>query len=348
MSSQDKLQIYSNELESVEGRIEESITTLRRLNITSQSDPNFIQIQIETQSQSIEEQLEKAKKIYNKINNLTKNDPTIENAVNETKKKHKEILSKLRSQFKQAKSFIETKAKGLTENLPNNNNNNNKSNHNSLDTSSSFVSSSSSNTQTSFKESTKEGVKGFFGFGGNKNNNNSETKQLLDNDEEDVVEVKVNETDIYKGNANLTKEQRQKHDEIERELFAEVFTTQKDCLDIIDRLNKKAEETIAIATDSAELLKQQREQLHRIDEEMDALGSNVKRAQREVTSFMRRIQTDKCCAVMCLLVALAILGGCIFAIVMKFVPINIRGGGGNNNNNNNQPNSTSMLQKKQL
>ncbi|KAG2377928.1 hypothetical protein C9374_009013 [Naegleria lovaniensis] len=344
MSSQDKLQTYSNELESVEGRIDESITTLRRLNITSQSDPNFIQKQIETQSQSIEEQLEKAKKLYNKINNLTKNDPTIENAVNETKKKHKEILSKLRSQFKQAKSFIETKAKGLTENLPNKSNSSSSSStsgsNNAMDT-------SAPSTQTSFKESTKEGVMGFFGFGGNKNStNNSETKQLLDNDEEDVVEVKVNETEYYKGNANLTKEQRQKHDDIERELFAEVFSTQKDCLDIIDRLNKKAEETIAIATDSAELLKQQREQLHRIDEEMDALGSNIKRAQKEVTSFMRRIHTDKCCAVMCLLVALAILGGCIFAIVMKFIPININNGGGNNNNH--QRNSTSMGQKKQL
>src|SRR3989338_2398120 len=115
MSSLEKLQTYTHELESVESKVEENITTLRRLNITPQSDPNFIVKQIASQSESIEEFLEKSKKLYNKINNLAKNDPSIESAVNETKKKHKEIIAKLRTSFKQAKSFIETKAKGLTE-----------------------------------------------------------------------------------------------------------------------------------------------------------------------------------------------------------------------------------------
>lgn len=219
--------------------------------------------------------------------------------------------------------MIETKAKGLFEktgDVPNN---------------TPVVQPSSTPSSTSVKENKKEESKGgFFNFG-KTTTNQSDYKPL--NEDEDVVEVKVNEAaDVYKGNVGLTKEQRLKHDEIEKELFAEVFSTQKDCLDIIDRLNKKAEETISIASDSAELLKQQREQLIRIDQEMDELGSNVKRARREVTAFIRRIHTDKCCAVMCLLVALAILGGCIFAIVMKFVPINI------NNNNNNKTNSTSV------
>ena len=312
----DKLQLYANELDGVESSIEESITTLRRLNITAQSDPNFIVKQISTQSDAIEELLEKAKKLYNKINNLAKNDPSLEDRVNDTKKKHKDILSKLRTQFKQAKSFIETKSKGLTEG----------------------VVAQPTPTQTSSSSqkepSTTSSTKGIFGFG------NKQTPAAY-NEEDDVVEVKrTSDVDMYKGNQNLSKEQRQRHDEIEKELFAEVFSTQKDCLDIIERLNKKADETMSMASDSAALLKEQREQLMRIDEEMDALGTNVQRAQKEVRSFLRRIQTDKCCAVLCLLVALAILGGCILAIVFKFVPIpNI------NPNNNQGGNSTRAIER---
>ncbi|KAL9645205.1 hypothetical protein ABK040_002406 [Willaertia magna] len=288
----DKLEAYNNELDDLENRIEEAIVALKRMNITNQSDPNFILQQIQTQSDNINDQLEKAKKLYNKINVLTKVDVSLTEPVNESKKKHKEVLSRLRNQFKQAKSLVETKHSNL---LANSNNNSN------------FNTPPPTNNNAN-----------------NNSKNKPPIKQQIDDDEEVVAIQK--DSDNF---TNLTPEQKQLHDEIEKELFAEVFATQKECIEIIDRLNKKADETINLAADSAEMLKTQREHLLRIDEELDALGSNITRAQKEVTSFLRRIRTDKFCAVLCLIVVLAIIGGAIFAIVMRFIP--------KNDNNNPQP-----------
>ncbi|EFC35747.1 predicted protein [Naegleria gruberi] len=215
MSSLEKLSTYTHELESVESKIEENITTLRRLNITNQSDPNFISSQISTLSETIEELLEKCRKLYNKINNLTKNDPSVENQVSDTKKKHKEIIAKLRASYKQSKTFIETKAKGL--------NDGKSSNNSALESTNSNLTSNSSSSATNSGGASGGGKKeGFFTFA-NKLNEGKNSSNAIE--EDDVVEVKRNSdadvTNMYKGNANLTQEQRQRHDEIEKELFSE-------------------------------------------------------------------------------------------------------------------------------
>jgi hypothetical protein len=95
-------------------------------------------------------------------------------------------------------------------------------------------------------------------------------------------------------------------EKLENELFKDIFDTQKDCLDIIQRLNKKAEETTNIAIESVELLRQQREELEEVDKTLDELGNNTKRAGREVAIILRRLATDKVIIVTVLLAFIAI------------------------------------------
>jgi hypothetical protein len=100
--------------------------------------------------------------------------------------------------------------------------------------------------------------------------------------------------------------------QLERELFKDVYEAQKESLDILDRLNKKVEISTNIAIESGEVLRQQREDLYEIDRQLDELGGNTKRARNELTTIMRRLAADKFILVMCILAVIAIL---IFILV---------------------------------
>ncbi|EFC36805.1 predicted protein [Naegleria gruberi] len=158
-----------------------------------------------------------------------------------------------------------------------------------------------------------------------KETSKKKTNKTKDDDDE-VVEVVASE----KSASNKTK-----NEQIADELFKEIYETQGDSLDIVKRLIDKADETKAIAAESMEMLKRQREQLERIDKEMDELGSNITRGSNELKSFMRRLATDKLIMVLILLVVLAVLGIIIWRIVdycvNKFMP---------KQNNNNSGNTT--------
>lgn len=115
-----------------------------------------------------------------------------------------------------------------------------------------------------------------------------------------------------------TSEEEELNDKMAEELFGPVFETQRDCLAIIDRLNIKAEETLEIGAESAEMLRAQREQLLAIDRKMDELGSNTKRAGRELTSLMRKLATDKLIVVVFILLTLVIIAAVIIRVVVYF------------------------------
>jgi len=105
---------------------------------------------------------------------------------------------------------------------------------------------------------------------------------------------------------------------LERELFKEVFETQKDCLDIVERLNRKVEATSDIAVDSANVLRQQRDELLEIDKELDELGGNVKRARLEITTILRKLAADKIIMILAICVVIA-----IFIFVLTLVALQI-------------------------
>lgn len=60
-------------------------------------------------------------------------------------------------------------------------------------------------------------------------------------------------------------EKQNVQEQLEQELFKEIFETHEDCLDIVKRLNKKADVATEIAVDSAKVLAAQKEQLYQID-----------------------------------------------------------------------------------
>lgn len=109
-----------------------------------------------------------------------------------------------------------------------------------------------------------------------------------------------------------------KNDALEEELFKDIFDTQNQSLSIVQSLLKKADESSELATDTQKVLKEQREQLERIDEEMDHLGSNIKRAGKEITSFMRRMATDALILVLCAAATCVVVLSIIVVIICKF------------------------------
>lgn len=139
----------------------------------------------------------------------------------------------------------------------------------------------------------------------------------INNDSVEIVRIDRSTTKQRKAT-----EEEELNDKIAAELFGPVFETQQDCLAIIERLNRKAEETLEIGAESAEILKQQREQLIVIDKKLDELGSNTKRAGRELSSLFRKLATDKLIVVVCILLALVIIVAVIIRIVLAVIPKN--------------------------
>ncbi|KAJ3336672.1 putative plant SNARE 11 [Gonapodya sp. JEL0774] len=75
------------------------------------------------------------------------------------------------------------------------------------------------------------------------------------------------------------------------------------------------EETIHIGMDVNEALKRQTEEIKKIDDAMDQVGSNLKRAEKQLRVFMRRLATDKIFMALIFLIVLGILG----AILVNFL-----------------------------
>lgn len=108
-----------------------------------------------------------------------------------------------------------------------------------------------------------------------------------------------------------------RHEALEEELFKEIYALQDESLSIVQRLLSKADEASELATDTQQVLAAQREQLERIDEEMDKLGSNITRAGREITSFMRRMATDVFILILCAFATCVAIVSVVMVIVCK-------------------------------
>ncbi|KAG2392004.1 hypothetical protein C9374_013489 [Naegleria lovaniensis] len=179
------------------------------------------------------------------------------------------------------------------------------------------------NLATAKDKSTKDELLGTSSSAGNEKKKDPSKKKRREEDDE-VVEVVASEK---------VQQNKSRNDQLADELFKEIYETQGDSLDIVKRLIDKADETKTIAAESMEILKRQREQLEKIDKEMDELGSNIKRGSNEIKSFMRRLATDKLIMILILLVVLAVLGIIIWRIV-DYVIKKVSPPSNDNNNNN--------------
>jgi t-SNARE complex subunit (syntaxin) len=129
------------------------------------------------------------------------------------------------------------------------------------------------------------------------------------NKEEDVT------VQTTKGGKKKVKDQ-----ELEDELFKDIYAAQDESLAIVQRLISKSDETIDIAQESQEMLSKQREQLQRIDEKMDELGSNITRGRKELVSFLRKLACDKMIMIIAVIVLLCIIALIIFLIIKPYLP----------------------------
>jgi Fe2+ transport system protein B len=99
----------------------------------------------------------------------------------------------------------------------------------------------------------------------------------------------------------------------------QVLNVQEDILESLARSKGINVETLKIADRVGAKLAEQTEQMERIQAKLDELGDGLKRAQKEVSTVMRGIATDKvilaviCCLVMvCLLLLLIRIGYAIY------------------------------------
>lgn len=127
-----------------------------------------------------------------------------------------------------------------------------------------------------------------------------------DNDMEDEVRV-VKKTKLAVADEEL-------NSKLEQELFAPVFQTYDKTLQLLDKMNRDAEETIQIAQDTAVLLAQQEEKMKKIDGQLDELAATTTRAKRELVSLARKLAADKCILILCILCVLAIAAFALFTI----------------------------------
>jgi SNARE protein len=111
-----------------------------------------------------------------------------------------------------------------------------------------------------------------------------------------------------------------KNEELENELFKEIYKDQDESLAIVQRLIQKADETTDLAQESQEMLARQREQLKRIDEKMDELGSNITRGRKEIVSFLRRLACDKMIMVIVIIIILAVIALIVWKIIEPYLP----------------------------
>ena len=124
----------------------------------------------------------------------------------------------------------------------------------------------------------------------------------------DVVEEKaITPTEISKA----------KNKEIVDELFRDTFAKWNESMEILERIERTADDTQAVGTAALEKLNLQTEQLRAIDQGLDDLQSNIKRARSEIASFARGVARQKCIFIVVIGVCLMILLIVIAVIVWQ-------------------------------
>ncbi|KAJ5068428.1 hypothetical protein M0811_12286 [Anaeramoeba ignava] len=116
----------------------------------------------------------------------------------------------------------------------------------------------------------------------------------------------------------VDKEQMTPHQLLDRGL-----NIQDESLESTNRMKKTIAQTDQVGMNTLVTLNEQTEQIQRISEGVDKIDSNLKIADREIRLFVKRMATDKCIAVLFLLVVLGFIAVIIYAIVKKNKPQNV-------------------------
>jgi SNARE protein len=85
----------------------------------------------------------------------------------------------------------------------------------------------------------------------------------------------------------------------------------------LERSRRTIEQTAEVGRETSGKLKAQTEQLGRIGDDLDKIETTLKRADRELRAFIRRMATDKVIMCFMMLIVLGICAIIIYQIVNK-------------------------------
>lgn len=99
------------------------------------------------------------------------------------------------------------------------------------------------------------------------------------------------------------------------QIIAKGEAIQEQSLESLARSKRMVQDTIEVATSTNEALQEQTAQIVRIQEDVERVESNLKRADRQLRAFMRRMMTDKIILCMICLVILGIIGAIVYSTI---------------------------------
>ncbi|KAI9220651.1 hypothetical protein BC828DRAFT_415496 [Blastocladiella britannica] len=100
-----------------------------------------------------------------------------------------------------------------------------------------------------------------------------------------------------------------------KEMTAAALDTQQQSLQSTARTKALIATTIQVGTETFDVLKQQTDQIQGINDKVDQVESNLKRADKQLRAFMRKMATDKIIMIFVFLIVMGIVG----AILVKTI-----------------------------
>lgn len=100
-----------------------------------------------------------------------------------------------------------------------------------------------------------------------------------------------------------------------RQLVDQAKTVQEESKAATSRIKDNLQVTIDIGQATNKTLKDQTEQIGRVDAQLDALESNLQRADKQIRIFLRRMATDKVILMLVAMVIFAIIASVVVAVV---------------------------------
>ena len=133
--------------------------------------------------------------------------------------------------------------------------------------------------------------------------NEIEEYQFIKKNHLESMEI-VNQLNVA-DDLNREEENSFKDEEIEKELFHELFENEKDLLEATKRLLIQGEETLKLADNCEQLLKQQDEEMDVMIENLNVIETNTVKAKKELVGIFKKLLAEK--LIICLIIGLIII-----------------------------------------
>jgi novel plant SNARE len=92
-------------------------------------------------------------------------------------------------------------------------------------------------------------------------------------------------------------------------------SVQEESKSATSRIKEQLQVTIDVGQATSKTLKDQTDQIGRVDEQLDSLESNLKRADKQIRIFLRRMATDRVILLLVGLVIFGVIGSIVVAVV---------------------------------